>query len=126
MNKKAFTFLEVLVCVIILSLVMLGITNIFIAGRRYLYHSRARLAAANYGRMFLDPLQSEVSQDAIDYSWPNCLTSAGTTHCPSTAVIDPVLNGITFAPAYTINNVNNAVWPLLRRVTVRVNWTDVS
>ncbi|MFA6217204.1 MAG: prepilin-type N-terminal cleavage/methylation domain-containing protein [Candidatus Omnitrophota bacterium] len=122
MRKKAFTLLEVIVGVILLTLVMLSVTNISVASRKYLYHSRARLAAANLGRMFLDPLQMEVRQDATDFNLPNCLNSGGTTHCPSPATVDTTINRITYLTTYMMNTV--AGLPL-RRVKITVHWTDV-
>jgi prepilin-type N-terminal cleavage/methylation domain-containing protein len=123
MQKKAFTMVELLVSITILSLVMLSITNIFLSGRKSLLHSRERLTAANFGRMFVDPLQYEVRQDAIDFGLPNCLYSGGTLNCPTTATIDPLLNRVTFTPTYTITPVTG--YPLYR-VKVRINWTDLS
>lgn len=42
---------------------MTGLVNVFVAGKRYIKHSRMRMAGGELGKKFLDPLQSYVRQD---------------------------------------------------------------
>ncbi|OQB10988.1 MAG: hypothetical protein BWY16_00708 [Candidatus Omnitrophica bacterium ADurb.Bin205] len=62
MNKKALTLLEIIVSLIILALLLTGLANIFLAGRRYTQRSRVRMAGGEIGKLFLDPLQNHVNQ----------------------------------------------------------------
>lgn len=61
-NKKALTLLEILVSLIILALLLTGLANIFLAGKRYTQRSRVRMAGGEIGKYFLDPLQNHVNQ----------------------------------------------------------------
>ncbi len=44
---------------------MLGLTNLFVSGKRYILHSRARMTGGEIGRLFLDPLNMAVHQGEI-------------------------------------------------------------
>ena len=65
-NKKALTLVEIIVSVVILALVITGLANVFVAGKRYIQHSRMRMAGGELGKEFLDPLQAYVRQDTWD------------------------------------------------------------
>jgi Tfp pilus assembly protein PilV len=43
MNKKALTLFEIIVSVVILALAVTGLANVFVAGKRYIQHSRSRM-----------------------------------------------------------------------------------
>lgn len=62
-NKKALTLVEILVATVILALVVTGLANVFVSGKRYIKQSRLRMAGGEIGKKFLDPLQSYVRQD---------------------------------------------------------------
>lgn len=114
MRKEGLTLLEILVAMLILALVMIGIVNVFIAGRRHLGHSRAKIQAAQLGRLFLAPLQNQVRQD----QWgSNCLSSNPTIGCPAEETLGP----ITYTPVYDISDgpINN-----LRKVKVTITWNE--
>jgi prepilin-type N-terminal cleavage/methylation domain-containing protein len=64
MDKKALTLLEILVSLVILGLLLTGLANIFLAGKRYTQRSRVRMAGGQIGKYFLDPLQNYVDQAA--------------------------------------------------------------
>ena len=68
MNKKGLSLVEILVSLVIMGLVMVGLVNIFISGKRWTLHSRSRITAGELGRYFLDPLQMDVRQDTWDQS----------------------------------------------------------
>jgi Tfp pilus assembly protein PilV len=63
MNKRALTLLEIVISTVILALVMTGLVNVFVAGRRLVQHSRYRMSAGELGKRFIDPLQGHVRQD---------------------------------------------------------------
>jgi Tfp pilus assembly protein PilV len=113
-NQKALTLVEIVVALLILSLTMAGLVNIFIAGKRYILHSRSRMSGGELGKLFLDPLQMQVRQD----EWGNNCLSAG-IGCPGAES----LQGITYTPTYQVNNVSGTN---LRRVKVIINWQEPS
>jgi len=117
MDKKGLTLLEIIVSVLILALVMTGIANIFLAGKRHLGHTRSKIQAAELGRLFVAPLQKDVRQD----KWgSNCL-SAG-SGCPGAQTI----GSITYTPTYAISDVNVGVGSTLplRKVKVTIKWNE--
>ncbi|MDD4900282.1 MAG: prepilin-type N-terminal cleavage/methylation domain-containing protein, partial [Candidatus Omnitrophica bacterium] len=128
--KKAVTLMEVLVALIILAVVMAGIVNLFISGKRWILHMRARMAGGELGRQFLDPLQMDVRQD----QWmlganSNCLTSAGTAS-GTCGFFQPWFDPsgqMLYTPNYVITPLNvDATHPLghLRRVVLTVTWNE--
>jgi prepilin-type N-terminal cleavage/methylation domain-containing protein len=115
MYKKGLTLTEILVSTVILALVALGLTNVFVSGKRQIVHSRARMTTAELGKYFLDPLEMDVRQD----QWGNnCLSSNPTTGCPTTP---QSIDNITYTPAYTINNVTGTT---LRKVKLTISWNE--
>lgn len=60
--------MEILVSLMVLSLVFLGLLNLFISGRKYIQHSQSRITAIELGKLFMDPLQMEVRQNDWDGS----------------------------------------------------------
>ncbi len=105
-----FTLLEILISTVILVLVTTGLASVFLAGRRHLMRTRSKIQAAELGRLFLAPLQSQVRQD----QWgSNCLT--GAAGCPGAQSI----GSIPYTPTYDISDVNGTT---LRKVKVTINW----
>lgn len=76
-----FTLLEVTVSIIILSIVISGLVNVFISGKRWILHSRSRMTAGELGKYFLDPLQMQVRQDI--WNTTSCLGTGNLTNCPN-------------------------------------------
>ncbi|MFC1804235.1 prepilin-type N-terminal cleavage/methylation domain-containing protein [Candidatus Omnitrophota bacterium] len=119
MNKRAVTLLEIIISMLILALLMAGLANIFISGKRYLLHTRARMTGGELGKSFLDPLQMDVRADLWDQT---CLGSNGMINCPDNTTI----NGIDYTRDYNITDVNNTNPEFsLKKVLVRINWTEV-
>lgn len=114
--KKGLTLLEIIISVLILSLLMLGLANIFISGKRYLLHARARMAGGELGRHFIDPLQMDVRQDTWDSPGNNL-----TVIQPPFIVQTQTLNSITYNSTYNITNITGTD---LRRVVVNINWNE--
>lgn len=48
---------------IILALLVTGLVNIFVVGKRYVQHSKMRISGGEIGKYFLDPFQSYVRED---------------------------------------------------------------
>lgn len=115
MRKKGFTLIEIIVSTVILALVIAGLTNIFVVGKRRIVFARSKMQTAELGRLFLDPLQNQVRQD----EWAsNCLGS--NTGCPTSP---QNISGMNYAPTYNISNVSGTN---LRRVTVIINWNETA
>jgi len=141
-NKKALTLMEIIVSVVILAVIMVGLTNLFVAGKRHLQHARAKMTGGELGRLFLDPLNMAVHQSEISVAdggpspnaWPQannplfagtkyCDSDGGHTQgfwCPSQA--ERTLGNIEYSARYTITRnspINN-----LNKVTLNVTWTE--
>lgn len=115
MHKKGLTLIEILVSAIILALVLTGLVNIFVAGKRYILHTRSRMTAAELGRFFLDPLQMQVNQ--AEWSGAgNCL-SAGT--CPDQVWTSP--DGAVWTATYQWSIVPGTT---LRKVIANITWSE--
>lgn len=113
MDKKGLTLLEILVSIMILSLVVTGLTHVFIAGKRHILRSRSRISAVELGRLFLDTLQMDVRND----TWTTTCLGGNSSACPATQTI----NNITYAPNYTISDINGTT---LRKVKVNITWNE--
>ena len=108
---------ELLVAAVILALAMAGVANIFIAGKRYVLHSRSRMAGGEIGKAFLEPLQMQVDQS----NWgTNCL---GACNC-SGLQVSKTIGNITYTPQYTVTPVNTLEPNGLKRVQVTVTWNE--
>jgi|GEM_PF-1718720 prepilin-type N-terminal cleavage/methylation domain-containing protein len=71
--KRGLTLIEIVVALVILSISMLGITNLLVSSKRYVRHSRCRTQAVNLARFYLEELGMYVRADqwqAGDYSNP--------------------------------------------------------
>lgn len=115
MQEKGLSLLEIIVSAVIMSLLITGLANLFLAGKRQILHSRARMTGGELGKYFLDPLQMDVRQD----QWgSNCL-SAG-INCPGSQLIE----GLTYAPVYVINH--DSPIAKVNKVRVDITWNEPS
>lgn len=112
MKEDGVTLLEILVAAIIMALVMAGIANIFIAGKKHIFHSRFRMTGSELGRLFVDPLAMDVRQDKWDQ---NCL-SAG-LGCPGGDSVD----NMQYTTAYAISDVAGTD---LKKAKVTITWDE--
>ena len=87
-NKRALTLFEILISVVILALVITGLANVFVAGKKYIKSSRLRMGGGEIGKSFLDPLQAYVRQDTwsnssnrlgVPQTWSGTITADGYT-----------------------------------------------
>jgi Tfp pilus assembly protein PilV len=141
-NKKALTLMEIIVSVIILAVVMVGVSNLFVAGKRHLQHARAKMTGGEIGRLFLDPLQMAVHQSEIPVAVggpsPNAWGQAnnplfgGTKYCDSVAghaTIFPcpsqaerTIGNIEYSAKYTITR--STPITNINKVKLDVTWTE--
>ena len=129
MSKKGLSLLEILVSCVILSLTLIGLANIFVSAKRYILHSRARMAGGELGRLFLEPLQMHVRQDtwnqtgnALNIGVTYCGQNPQNPICPSEA--NRTLDRIVYNATYDITNHPNA--PNIRKVVVNIRWNEPS
>lgn len=109
--------MEVLISSIIFALVLVGMTNLFIAGRRYILHARARMTAGELGKYFLDPLQMQVRQD----QWgSNCLSTGSGCATPPTFNI----NKIDYDAKYEVSPGPGATD--VRKVKTTITWQEIA
>lgn len=119
MNEKALSLLEIIIAAVILSITMVGLTNLFISGKRLGLHSQYRMSSAEIGKYFLDPLQKFVRQD----QWgSNCLSRNGTnpSGCDTTPWKDPS-SQIEYTPTYVISSLGSTN---LRKVNMLIRWNE--
>lgn len=125
MQKKGYSLLECIVAAVLIALTMTGLANLFVAGKRHVIRSRARMAAAELGRVFLDHHQMEVRQDqwndaAIDYNVPNKLRFGTRTETAQT------IDGIAYTPTYIVDVPVGYVASetQMRRIRLKINWEE--
>ncbi len=108
--------MEIIVSMSIIFLILLGLANLFVAGKRHILHSRSRMVSAELGKVFLDPLQMQVRQD----QWgSNCLSSNPTAGCPRNATID----NMRYNATYRISDLGLGQ---LRKVNLTVSWNETN
>ncbi len=88
-----------------------GLANVFVASKRYIRHSRSRMAGGELGKKFLDPLQSYVRED----TW-----STNILGTDSAGRVDTSQDGYT--PTYDTSSLPSE--PDIRKVKVTINWTE--
>jgi prepilin-type N-terminal cleavage/methylation domain-containing protein len=115
MNKQTgFTLVEIMVATVILSLVILGMVSVFVAGKRHVISARDRMTGSEISKLFIDPLQMYVRQDTWGAAG-NALNS-GTTSGPSVKI-----GSVDYTPQYDVSNTAG-----LRRVKAQISWPDSS
>jgi len=153
MNKRAITLIEIIVSTVILAMVVAGLTNIFVAGTRWIKNARSRTAGIEFGKIFLDPLQQHVRQHesfaGANDGWNQVnnalrITTAGytptVTYCDSVGghLQNPIcaslgsrtINGITYDVEYHVSRTGRSGPPgptvtyNARRVEAIITWTE--
>lgn len=117
MPKKAVTLIEIIVATVVLALVITGLAQVFMSGRRFILHARSRMVGAELGRYFIDPLHMDVNQ----INWSTSCLGGNSAACPGSKTID----GITYIPGYSTQDATAGSDPL-RRVTVTINWNEAT
>ena len=123
MNKKGITLMEVLVASIIFALVMIGVANLFVGGKRYILHARSRMTGGELGRYFLDPLQVQVRQD--EWGTNNLSKGFDSAGIPSQWTDNRAIDKIRYNVDYTAENAADTETDV-RKVTATVSWTETA
>jgi len=137
MKNSGFTLLEILVSALIIAIVMLGLANVFFAGKRYVIHARSRITATELGKTFLDPLATQVRQSANNstssdgWNEANNSLSIGVRYCDSNAshtqqdnclpLAERTFDNMNYSAEYNISQVGTTD---LRKVRLTVNWSE--
>jgi Tfp pilus assembly protein PilV len=116
MRAKGMTILEIIVAMLILVLVIAGLANLFVAGKRFVLSSRSRMAGGELGKYFLDPLQLNVTQSNWDQAGNNLMIGPDRT---GSAV--RLEGNIEYTPTYNITDVTGTD---LRRVKLILSWQE--
>lgn len=126
-NKKGLTLLEILISALILAIVMVGLANIFVAGKRFIVLPRSRIQAAELGRLFLAPLQMQVRQDTWNNS-ANLLYIPAGSNSTTFSGANISLNNVNYTSLYNVSRIfyGNGTDSGLRRVNVRVLWNETA
>jgi len=128
MNKKGISLIEILVSSILIALLITGLMNVVISGRRWLIHSRSRSTASQLGKTFLGQLYQEVTATQWMTPTDTCLYS--NVDCP----IAQSLEGITYTPTYSfppssltspgIPDPGGNPFGRIRKAVVTISWTE--
>jgi len=126
MKNKGFTLLEIFIATAMLSLVTIGLANIFLTCKRLIVHVRERVAAAELAKYYLDPLYLKVSEgdwDAINSDYAVGHPLRAVTNAAGAAVNLPIgLTAFTtFTPFYTITPMGDA---RMRKVVLNITWSE--
>lgn len=138
-NRQGLTLAEIIISTVILSIVMLGLTNLFVSSKRYIALARARMTGGELGKVFLDPLQMHVRQDLWD-DVGNALYDDGSgviTYCDSDSATDEnavcssmVVSDRTFdrreyTATYNITSDDfSGNTDTMRKVRTTINWNE--
>jgi prepilin-type N-terminal cleavage/methylation domain-containing protein len=115
MRQPGLTLSEIIVSLVIISLTMAGLANIFVSAKRHIMHARSRMTSTELGKYFVDPLQMDVRQD----TWDNNNLSAPLSYAGPSQTIER----INYRPFYNVTNVNDTT---LRRVVVDILWNETT
>lgn len=139
--------MEIVISSIILAITCVGLAGICIAGKRYIAHARARMAGGGLGELFLNPLQSYVSQgerssganDGWDDNNNALRVTPGTSkrYCSSVGLQQPfpicsssadrTLAGIEYSAEYVIKAIKadpSVSEENLRKVVATITWAE--
>jgi hypothetical protein len=116
-KKNGLSLVEIMVASVIFSLVIVGLVSVFTSGNKHVVHIRERMASAQLGKLFIDPLQAYVRQDT--WVLGNELSVDGVGKPGGSQVI----NNRTFTETHDVSPVAGTN---LRRVISTITWTEPS
>jgi len=120
MDKKGFTFFEILLATFILSVIMVGLTSVFISAKKLIRHNKSRVTASEVARRFMDPFQLMVRNDT--WGQPDNVLSNMTSY--NSTVGAPYLdNNYTAIYTFTYGNLTGLA-SNMTRVKAVINWTE--
>jgi len=134
MHKKGFSMMEIIISMMLIAIVLIGLASLFLGSKRLILHSQSRMASGELGKVFLDPLHMQVRQDTWDgasnnltigyYRSTNNPFPAYGGYAVASWLSEPSLGGITYYPAYTVEDVGGNT--NLRRATFTIGWVEPS
>jgi Tfp pilus assembly protein PilV len=117
MKQKSVTLVEIVVSMVILSLILLGIAGIFVAGKRHLKRAQYKQEALNFAREKLEDLE------ALDFEH-ECLLKGDYPQDP------PCDDGRTFPPGWgrtwkiEDEDLDADSNPDRKNITLKVEWPE--
>lgn len=100
---------------LIFAMLMTGLANLFIAGKRYVLHAKSRMSGGELGKYFVDPLHMQVRQDTWDDAANNNLSEGTRSFGCQT------IENINYTGNYTVSNVTGVS---ARRVNLNITWNE--
>jgi hypothetical protein len=124
MRKTGLTLIEIIVSTLILALVMMGLVNIFISGKRYLLHTRSRMTGGELGRYFLDPLQIYVNQS--QWQGDDYISDHPLSLTASRSGGSQFIDNINYSATYEVSHLPTLDGPgnQTRKVKVTLKWNE--
>ena len=110
--------MEVVVAAIVFSLVIVGLTSVFVSGNKIVVHNRERATSAQLGKFFLDPLQVHVRLDKWLDAGPGNKLAIGSWPGAVETINTRVFTETQHDVAYVKSG-----WDL-RRVITKISWTE--
>lgn len=136
--------MEIIVATVLFSLVIVGLLSVFITGNKQVIHARERMVSSELSKLFVDPMQAHVRQDAWDLATnalyipalpvtsftSYCDSVGGHTQnpiCPATAA-ERKINNRDFSAQYNVSRVldSSGADTGMRRVTTTITWREPS
>lgn len=111
--------LEIIVSLMILSLVLLGLANIFSVSKQFVLRSRSKVSAAEIVRVFLEANDSFSVRE--DYRAANSTCLYNFSLCQDNTV---TLDNKVYTGHYV--NVSDVAGTNLRRVVLNVTWNETT
>jgi hypothetical protein len=120
-DRIGLSLLEIIIALLILSLVMYGLTSLFIASKRFMYHSSSSVLSMEVGKYFFEDQGLVVTADNYT-SGRNCLYDDAA--CAGNDNV--TYNGIRYNITYHTENVTNSTNAdtTLRKVIINVTWVE--
>lgn len=121
MKNNAFTLLEIIIAMLILSIVTAGTYGLFVTNYKFLIEAKHRLQAVNFANTVLEKLRMYVSEN------PDLPVNAGVAlepgeHSPNDIGLDsiPSIDGIEDKEwTYSVSDVTDTD---CKKVIVKVSW----
>jgi type II secretory pathway pseudopilin PulG len=110
MKHKSVTLVEIVVSMVILSLILLGIVGIFVAGKKQLKRTQYKQEALNFARQKLEELE------ACDFDDTSCLVSG----------LDNPKTGWSRTWVITEQDLDGDTFVDQKNITVMVQWPEPS
>ncbi|MCF7887963.1 MAG: hypothetical protein K9L76_01645 [Candidatus Omnitrophica bacterium] len=121
-TKKAVSLLEILISVVLLTLVVGGLTSVFLTVRRYIRHAKERSTATDLAYSYSRTLHQDVRADSWD---TGCLSNGTVRSLPLPG--DPRWNdidNINYEDLNTKYEVSNVAGQDYRQVKITIEYPN--